>query len=73
MYKYRYSSDTLLLQNFYDAAMVLQLYRNYHSAIMQPPFSCNTTTVQLQYSGHSVTVKNKCYFTIVVKSIPSYQ
>jgi hypothetical protein len=27
----------------------------------------------LQYSGHLVAVENKCYFTIVVKAIPSYQ
>jgi len=40
---------------------------------MQPPFYCNATTIQLQYSGRSVAVKNKCYFTIAAKTIPSYQ
>ncbi|UKK48282.1 hypothetical protein L6475_13945 [Prevotella sp. E9-3] len=44
--------------------MGLQLYYNHRSIAMQPPFSCNTTTIQLQYSGRSVMVKEKCYFTI---------
>jgi len=39
---------------------------------MQPPFYCNATTVLLQYNGRSIAVKNKCYFTITVKPIPSY-
>ncbi|UKK48211.1 hypothetical protein L6475_13540 [Prevotella sp. E9-3] len=53
--------------------MALLLYYNCRSIATQPPFSCNTTTIQLQCKHHSIAVENKCYFTIVVKTIPSHQ
>ena len=59
--------------NFYYTSTTVLLQCNHHSVEMQLPFSCDATTVQLQYSGHLVAVENKCYFTIVVKAIPAYQ
>ena len=59
--------------NFYYTSTTILLQCSHHSVEMQLPFSCDATTVQLQYSRRSVMVKEKGYFTIVVKAIPSYQ
>ena len=59
--------------NIYYTATTVLLQRNHHSVEMQLPFSCDATTVQLQYSRRSVMVKEKGYFTIAVMAIPCFQ